>query len=110
MHHTKDPSHDEISARFKKILHPDAYQLLTTGWCQAFRQVMIQLTSAVAIVDEQQAEQPMDRPTKELYTMAGLIFLMEFRDWSQEKAVDSYMFRFDILYALNLYPGGQDLC
>ena len=52
----------------------------------------------------------MGRPTKELYSMAGLLFIMEFRDWTQEEAVDAYMFNVDLQYALNLKPENQSLC
>ena len=52
----------------------------------------------------------MGRPTKELYSMAGLLFIMEFRDWTQEEAADAYMFNADLQYALNLKPENQSLC
>ena len=50
------------------------------------------------------------RPTKELYSMAGLLFIMEFRDWTHEEAADAYMFNVDLQYALNLKPENQSLC
>jgi hypothetical protein len=52
----------------------------------------------------------MGRPTKELYSMAGLLFIMEFRDWTHEEAADAYMFNADLQYALNLKPENQSLC
>ena len=52
----------------------------------------------------------MGRPTKELYSMAGLLFIMEFRDWTHEEAADAYMFNVDLQYALNLKPENQSLC
>jgi hypothetical protein len=51
----------------------------------------------------------MGRPTKELYSMSGLLFIMEFRDWTYEEAVDAYMFNADTQYALNLKREGQSL-
>jgi len=50
------------------------------------------------------------RPTKELYSMAGLMFLMEFNDWTHEEAVDRYLFGQDVQYALNLPPSQVSLC
>ena len=44
-------------------------------------------------------------PTKELYSMAGLVFLADFFDWTAQEAVEAYIFRSDIQYALNLEPG-----
>ena len=52
----------------------------------------------------------MGRPTKELYSLAGLLFIMEFRDWTHEEAADAYMFNVDLQYALNLKPENQSLC
>src|SRR5262245_32317576 len=52
----------------------------------------------------------MGRPTKELYSMAGLLFIMEFRDWTHEQATDAYLFNVDLQYALNLKPENQSLC
>jgi len=42
------------------------------------------------------------RPTKELHSMAALVFIMEFRDWTVEEAVDAYIFDNSIHFALNL--------
>jgi hypothetical protein len=49
------------------------------------------------------------RPTKELYSMAGLVFIMHFHNWTIEQAVEEYMFNLGVQYALNLEPGGQSL-
>ena len=32
------------------------------------------------------------RPSRELYSMAGLLLLLEFRNWTQEQAVEAYRF------------------
>ncbi len=50
------------------------------------------------------------RPNKELYSIAALLFVMEFRDWTHQEAADAYMFNVDIQYALNLRPENQSLC
>ena len=44
----------------------------------------------------------MGRPTNELYSMAGLLFIMEFRNLTHEEAADASMFSVDVQYALNL--------
>jgi hypothetical protein len=47
-------------------------------------------------------------PTKELYSMAGLVLMMEFNDWTVAKAVDEYMWNQKVHLALNIdghYPG-----
>ncbi|NOQ22826.1 MAG: hypothetical protein GQ565_09315 [Candidatus Aegiribacteria sp.] len=47
--------------------------------------------------------------TRELYSMAGLIFMSEFLDWNTEQAAEAYMFRSDISYALNLKSEPQSM-
>ena len=37
--------------------------------------------------------------------MAGLVFLADFFDWTAQEAVEAYIFRSDVQYALNLEPG-----
>src|SRR4030042_1312337 len=49
------------------------------------------------------------RPTKELYSMSGLLLIKEFMNWTKEEALDAYSFRMDIQYALNLEPVAHDL-
>jgi len=49
------------------------------------------------------------RPTKELYSMAGLIFMMEFFDWKKPEALDAYSFRMDVHYGLNMEPVTHDI-
>ena len=44
-------------------------------------------------------------PTKELYSMAGLVFLADFFGWTPQDALEAYIFRSDVQYALNLEPG-----
>jgi hypothetical protein len=50
------------------------------------------------------------RPTKELYSMAGLVFIMPFHDWTVEQAAHTYLFETSVPYALNLEPARQSLC
>jgi hypothetical protein len=50
-------------------------------------------------------DEAMGAPTKELYSMAGLVFLADFFDWNAEQAVETYLFRSDVQYALNIEPG-----
>ena len=42
-------------------------------------------------------------PTKELYSMAGLMLMMEYHDWTVEEAVNAYMWNGKIQLALNIY-------
>ena len=51
----------------------------------------------------------MDRPSKELYSMAGLLFLMDLMDWTMQKAMYEYCFNMAVQYASNREPVAQGL-
>jgi len=51
----------------------------------------------------------MGRPSKELYSIAGLIFLKDCFHWTNDEALNAYRYRMDVHYALNLEPVAQDI-
>ena len=51
----------------------------------------------------------MGRPTKELYSIAGLLLIQEFMDWTKDETLNAYSFHMDIHYALNLEPVTHDI-
>jgi hypothetical protein len=104
----EDPHQAELFDAFHSILSPVAYAKLRHGWQHLFRCSILKLLPAKKLGEHFHPE--MGRPTKELYSMAGLLFIMEFRDWTHEESVDAYMFNADLQYALNLKPEQQSLC
>jgi hypothetical protein len=81
-------------------MHPKAYDRLRSGWQGLFRETILQLMPVEGIEDG--FSETTGQPTKELYSMCGLVFIMEFMDWTIDEAVDAYIYRTDIQYALNL--------
>ena len=102
MVHIKDPRQEPLFDPFEHLFSPLAYKAVTKGWQGVFRHVILELLPAQTIAGE--FDPIMGRPTKELYSMAGLVFIMEFNDWTIEQAAEAYMFHSDIWYALNLEP------
>jgi len=51
----------------------------------------------------------MGRPTKEHYSIAGLLLTKEFKNWTNDETLKSYSFNMAIHYALNLEPVAQDI-
>jgi len=43
--------------------------------------------------------------TKELYSMAGIVFLADFFGWTNLQTIEKFQFRIDVKYALNADPG-----
>ncbi len=66
------------------------------GWPGMFRHVILELMPVNALGEHYSPD--MGRPTKELYSMTGLIFLAEFMDWTKPKALDAYSFHMDVAH------------
>lgn len=99
----KDPRQEMLFDPFEHMFSPLARKTIEKGWQGVFRHVILELLPAQTVADKFHPD--MGRPTKELYSAAGLIFIMEFNDWTVEQAAQAYMFNSDIWYALNLEPG-----
>ena len=108
MRYMEDPRQSALFDVFEGILSPVAYQKLCNGWQRLFRCAILRLMPAARLAEH--FHPVIGRPTKELYSMAGLVFVMEFRDWTHEEAADAYMYNVDLQYALNLRPEGQSMC
>ena len=76
-------------------------------WAGVFCHIILELMHVETISGH--FDPAMGRPTKELYSMAGLLLIKEFMDWTKDEALDAYSFRMDIQYALNLEPVAHDL-
>lgn len=80
-----------------------ARRRILSGWQGVFRAVVLELLPVAQLAMHFSAETGC--PTKELYSMAGLVFLGDFFDWTALDAADAYMMRADVQFALNIEPG-----
>ncbi len=103
-----DPKQVDSSEEFGNILSPVALRRLQESWQHLFRRVILELMPAESLASH--FHEVMGRPTKELYSVAGLLLIKEFMDWTNERAADCYMFDVSIQYALNLQPQHQSMC
>jgi hypothetical protein len=78
--YTEDLRQSELFDAFESILSPLAYSKLQHGWQHLFRCAILKLLPAKKLGEH--FDPALGRPTKELYSMAGLLFIMEFRDWT----------------------------
>ena len=88
---------------FDGVLSEMARRRILSGWQGVFRAVVLELLPVTKLATHFSAD--MGCPTKELYSMAGLVFLADFFDWNAVEAADAYMMRADVQFALNLEPG-----
>jgi len=107
MQYIVDPRQMALADPYEHVFSLVGYKKVREGWHGVFRHVILELlpagTLALSFSDAQ------GRPTKELYSMAGLVFIMQFNNWTAEQAADAYMFDSAIQYALNLSPGAQSM-
>lgn len=80
----KDPRQKPLFDPFEHVFSPLARKTIENGWQGVFRHVILELLPVETVAGE--FHPTMGRPTKELYSMAGLVFIMEFNDWTVELA------------------------
>ena len=102
-----NPQQTRLFDSFNPVLTDQTQRLLLDDWPGVFRHVILELMPAEQLGGHLHAT--MGRPSKELYSMAGLLLLMEIMDWTKQEAMYEYYFNMAVHYALNLEPVAQDL-
>jgi len=107
MQRIANPQQSRLFDPFDPVLTEKTRTRLLDGWPGVFRHVILELMP-VNILSEHYSPD-MGRPTKELYSMSGLIFMMEFFNWTKPEALNAYSFHMDVHYALNMEPVTHDI-
>ena len=105
MRHIRDPRQSRLFDSFDVVFSDMARRRIAASWPGVFRALVLQELPVAEIARHFSPE--FGCPTKELYSMAGLIFLSDFFDWSAEDAADAYMLRTDVQFALNIEPRAE---
>ena len=108
MRHTVDPRQGRLFDPFDGMIPPLGLDRIHNGWQAIFRTTLLELMPARQLGEH--FHPTLGRHTKELYSVAGLLFLQEFQNWTIPEAVEAYLFRTDIQFALNLEPGCDQMC
>lgn len=108
MRHSINPRQRELFDYTESQLSDVALKRLKSSYHAVFRHVILELMPVTQIGASYHPDQ--GRPTKELYSMAGLILLLEFHNWTEAEAVDAYLFDTRIQYALNLGSDNLSMC
>ncbi len=108
MRHLINPQQGRLFDPFEGLIPPLGMDRIRSGWQGIFRSTLLELLPAKRLGEH--FDPIMGRPTKELYSVAGLLFLQEFKNWTVPQAVDAYLFHTDIQFALNLEPGVDEMC
>ena len=107
MHNIVNPQQIRLFDPFDRVLTEKTRQRLLSGWPGVFRHVILELLPVEAVSEH--FDPAMGRPTKELYSIAGLLLIQEFMDWTKDQALDAYSFHTNVHYALNLEPVTHDI-
>ena len=100
----QDPKEVELLSRYRDLLCPEALELLENGVYGIIRRSILRVLPVERL--EEDFSKETGRPTKELYSMAGLLFLKEYFNWSLEETRFNYMADLKIQYALNIEKDG----
>lgn len=103
MTHSVDPRQNRLFDPFQGIIPPVGRRIIGEGWQGLFRHVLLDVMPVGDLAKHFSVA--LGAPTKELYSTAGLVSLADFFDWTADQAVEAYIFRSDVQYALNLEPG-----
>src|SRR3954453_13371935 len=105
--HSIDPRQSRLFDPFEGVIPPAGRKLISDGWQGVVRHVILEVLPVGELAKH--FSDYLGAPTKELYSMAGLVFLADFLGWDAQEAVEAYIFRSDVQYALNTEPGAT-LC
>ena len=107
MHKIVNPQQTRLFDPFDGVLTEKTRKRLLAGWPGIFRHVILELMPVDTISGH--FDPTMGRPTKELYSIAGLLLIQEFMDWTKDETLDAYSFHTNVHYALNLEPVTHDI-
>ena len=102
-----NPQQTRLFDPFDSVLTDQTRKRLLDGWHGVFRHVILELMPVDVVSGH--FDSAMGRPTKELYSMAGLLLIKEFRNWTNDETIESYSFNMATHYALNLEPVAHNI-
>src|SRR5512142_3371346 len=102
MIHAVDPRQNRLFDPFDGVIPPVGRRIIADGWQGVFRHVLLEVMPVAAL--GRHFSDSRGAPTKELDSMAGLVFLADFFGWTPQEAVAASIFRSDVPYALNREP------
>ena len=102
MRYARDPRQKVLFDPAEAMFSPRVLARLRSGWSGLFRAKILELMPVGKL--GKHFHPVLGCPTKELYGMAGLIFLKEFFNLTLEQAEERYLFDASFQFALNVNP------
>ena len=85
-----NPKQTRLFDPFDNVLNEKTRKRLLDGWAGAFCHIILELMPVETISGH--FDPDMGRPTQELYSMASLLLIKEFMDWTKQEALDACEF------------------
>jgi len=89
-----NPRQTRLFDPYQPALTAANQQWLEENWPGVFRHVILELMPVGAL--QKHFHPTLGRPTRELYSMAGLLLLKEWMNWTEEQAVNAYRFHTEV--------------
>ncbi len=105
MIHTVDPRQNRHFDPFDGVIPPVGRRIIADGWQGLFHHVLLEIMPVAAL--GRHFSDSLGAPTKELYSLAGLVFLTDVFGWTPQEAIEASIVRSDLQYALNLELGAE---
>ena len=103
----QEPTQPKLWSRFQDLLSEVALEELDRGWQGVFhRMILKQLPIGLM---EEKFNKYTGRPTKELYSVCGLLLIMNYFGWTLSQARLNYMVDLGVQYALNIEKDAVEL-
>ena len=80
MIHMVDPRQNRLFDPFQGVIPPAGQRIIAEGWQGVFRHALLEVMPVGELAENFSRE--LGAPTKELYSMAGLVFLADFFGWT----------------------------
>ncbi len=89
MIHIIDPRQNRLFDPFEGVIPPAGQRIIGSGWQGVVRHLLLELMPVGELA--QHFSRELGAPTKELYSMAGLVFLADFFGWTAQEAAEAYI-------------------
>ena len=103
MIHKIDPRQKRLFDPYQGLITPAGLKIITEGWQALFRHILLEKMPVTELATN--FSKIAGASTKELYYMAGIVFLADFFSWTNLQTIENFQFRIDVKYALNADPG-----
>jgi hypothetical protein len=91
MIHKIDPRQKWLFDPYQGLITPAGLKIIAGGWQGVFRRILLEKIPVTELATN--FSKFAGASTKELYSMAGIVFIADFFGWNNLQAVENFQFR-----------------